>query len=203
MKKKLKNSLLVLGMVGGVALAHAGPADEMKSLLEQNQAKAAYALGKSQSGNIGDPLFDFYFGIAAIDAGVPGEGVLALERYLLVAPDNRDARFHVARGYYVLGEDQQAREEFVALLDGASSAEAEVLNRYLDAIRARESRYTPTAGFYAEMGAGWDTNINAGIRAGQVGGLPTGITVPAGATGEKEADGFSSVLVPPSPKVQA
>ena len=38
------------------------------------------------------PLFDFYFSIAALNAGAPGEGTLALERYLLQFPKNRSAQ---------------------------------------------------------------------------------------------------------------
>ena len=77
--------------------ALAAPADDVKALLDQGKDREAYETGKAASDALGTPLFDFYFGIAALNAGVPGEGVLALERYLLQFPDNRSAQFQLAR----------------------------------------------------------------------------------------------------------
>ena len=47
----------------------AAPSDDIKALLEQGKAAAAYAEGKKYPEQLGDPAFDFFFGIAAIDAG--------------------------------------------------------------------------------------------------------------------------------------
>ena len=171
----------------------AAPVDDVKLLLEQGKDRQAYEAGKSASDALGTPLFDFYFGIAALNAGVPGEGVLALERYLLQFPDNRSAQFQVARGYYILGEDERARQEFSALAADAKDAELGSINQFLDAIRARESRYRPSASAYVELGLGRDSNVNSGVVAGQVAGLPTGIVVAPGQTGEKRSDSFGSV----------
>ena len=102
------------------AMALAAPADDVKALLEQGKDREAYAAGKAAPDALGTPLFDFYFGIAALNAGVPGEGVLAIERYLLQFPDNRSAQFQLARGYFILGEDERATEEFSNLVASAS-----------------------------------------------------------------------------------
>jgi hypothetical protein len=143
--------------------ALAAPGDEVKVLLEKGDAAAAYAEGKKHPDQLGDPAFDFYFGIAAIDAGHPGEGVLALERYLLNFPDNVSARLQVGRGYFVLGDDAQARVEFEALrkLDPPPDVVA-AIDRFLDAIRLRETRYSMSSGAFVEVGAGYDSNANAG-----------------------------------------
>lgn len=175
-------------------LAAAAPADEVKALLEQGKDRQAYELGKAATEALGTPLFDFYFGIAALNGGVPGEGVLALERYLLQFPENRSAQFQLARGYFILGEDQRAREEFSALAPGATGAELDNITQFLDAIRARESRYKPTSSAFVELGAGYDSNINSGIRSGQVAGLPPGFIVAPGQSSERQADSFNSVL---------
>ena len=172
--------------------AVAAPADDVKALLEQGKDHEAYEAGKAAPDALGTPLFDFYFGIAALNAGVPGEGVLAIERYLLQYPDNRSAQFQLARGYFILGEDQRAREEFSALAATASGVELDNLNKFLDAIRARESRYKPTSTAFAEFGVGYDTNINGGIKSGQVAGLPLGFIVAPGQSSEKQADTFTS-----------
>jgi hypothetical protein len=151
--------------------ATATPSEDIKALLEQGKPAEAYELGHGQPDQLGDPLFDFFYGISALDANHAGEGVLALERYLLNFPANRSARFHLARGYFILGEDQRARDEFENLLTDASGAEKIALERYLDAIRARESRYLPTTTGWIEAGIGYDSNLNAGTRSNDLGVL--------------------------------
>jgi len=175
------------------AAAWAAPADEMRSLLEQNKAQDAYQLGRASPELLGDPAFDFFYGIAAIDAGHPGEGVLALERYILVFPNNGDARFQLARGYFILGEDQRARDEFETLLPNSTGNQKIAIERYLDAIRTRESRYQPTAKVYVEAGLGVDTNINAGLSSGatpQIPGLGTLPAVSSNSISAREQDTF-------------
>jgi len=151
------------------ALAQAAPADEVKDLLEAGKPSEAYTAAKKTPDEIGKPAFDFYFGIAAIDAGHVGEGVLALERYLLTFPDNFSARQQLARGYFMLGENARAREEFTSLRNSSPPPEVlAAIDRYLDAIRAREARYSLTSGFYVEFGIGHDSNVNAAPASGSV-----------------------------------
>lgn len=168
--------------------------DDIKALMEQNKFAQAYQLGKANPDQLGDPLFDFYFGITALDAGAPGEGVLALERYALSYPENRNARFNLARGYYILGEDQRARDEFEALRSGAADDELAAIERFLDAVRARESRYQSTANLWLEAGLGSDSNINAGVSNNHVldiPGLATFVPVPD-SVAVKESDWYYS-----------
>ena len=144
--------------------AYATIADEVKTMLEQGKAKEAYELGRQHPELLGDPVFDFYYGVAAIDAGNAGEGVLALERYVINFPGNTSARLELARGYYVLGEDTRAGEEFRGVLK-TNPPEAVKFNiqRYLDAIRARESFYKTSGIAFIEAGFGYDSNVNAGV----------------------------------------
>lgn len=188
---------LISAVVTSLLLFHsaawATAADEIRSLLEQNKAQDAYQLGRTSPELLGDPAFDFFFGIAAIDAGRPGEGVLALERYILVFPNNGDARFQLARGYFILGEDQRARDEFETLLPSSTGNQKIAIERYLDAIRTRESRYQPTAKVYVEAGLGVDTNINAGLSSGatpQIPGLGTLPSVSSNSISAREQDTF-------------
>lgn len=162
----MRGTLLATALAVACANAFGAVADDVKALMEQNKFTEAYQLGKQNPDQLGDPLFDFYYGISALDVGVPGEGVLALERYILSFPDNRNARFNLARGYYILGEDQRARDEFEGLRAEASGEEAAAIDRYIDAIRARESRYQPTANLWVEAGLGHDSNINSGVNTG-------------------------------------
>jgi len=152
-----------------MAIAFAGtafsaPADEVRALLEAGRAADAYALAKKHPEALGDPAFDFHYGIAAIDTGNAGEGVLALERYILAFPGNVSARLLLARGYFALGEDARAREEFEALRQASPSADVTAtIDRFLDAIRLRESRYSTSTGLYIEAGLGFDSNVNGGV----------------------------------------
>lgn len=174
------NKTLLAALLGATILAggaQAAPADDIKALLEQKKPIEAYNLARGNPGEMGNPIFDFFYGIAAIDAGHAGEGVLALERYLLSFPDNRSARFQLARGYYVLGEDQRARDEFQNLLADASGTEKTTAERYLDAIKAREGRYQPSATGFLEAGLGFDSNINSGIAGGSTFSLPGGTSL--------------------------
>ncbi|MBA2675576.1 hypothetical protein [Ramlibacter sp.] len=77
---------VALGLLSMAMCALAAPADDIKNLLLQGKDKQAYELGRSAPAQLGEPAFDFYFGIAALNTGAPGEGVLALERYLLQFP---------------------------------------------------------------------------------------------------------------------
>ena len=169
--------------------AYAAPADDLKGLLDQGKAAEAYALGKKNPDQLGNPAFDFYFGIAAVDAGHAGEGVLALERYIANFPDNMQARLELARAYFVLGDNARAREEFDLVQKSNPPAPVQAnIERFKDAIRARESAYQTTAGFYAEIGAGYDSNVSGGV------GSPN-ITLPVFGpvtltSGVKTADSF-------------
>lgn len=156
----------ILAFAASATVAYAAPADEVKALIDQGKAAEAYAAGKKYPDQLGNPAFDFYYGVAAIDAGHAGEGVLALERYVANFPDNLQARLELARGYYVLGDDARAREEFDAVqkANPPPGVQANV-QRFMDAIRAREAQYKTTSGFYAEAGFGHDSNVNGGLSS--------------------------------------
>lgn len=171
----------LLGALGIVVLstvslpALAAPADELRQLLEQGRAAQAYQTGKQHPGELGKPDFDFYFGIAAVDSGHAGEGVLALERYVIQFPDNDRARLELGRAYFVLGELVRAREEFEAVLKRSPPAAVRLnVERFLDAIKSQESRYTTTATGYVEAGGGYDSNINSGV-SGTLVNVPAGV----------------------------
>jgi hypothetical protein len=171
----------------------AAPADDVQALLEKGDAKAAYELGRKHRDQLGNPAFDFYFGIAAIESGNAGEGVLALERYVLTFPDNVSARLQLARGYFALGEDARARDEFESLRALKPPADiAATVDRFLDAIRLRESRYTPSGGLYVELGIGYDSNVNGGVANANI-FLPNLGPVIVAQSGQRISDGFTNL----------
>lgn len=161
--------LLLAAALASPLLAAADPQADLKALVAQGRAADAYALGSRHPERLGDPAFDYFFGVAAVDAGHSAEGVLALERYLLTYPDNPQARLELARGYFILGEDARAREEFEAVL--ALQPPADVVSnvgRYLDALRSREARYQTSARAYVEAGLGADSNANGGVSSASI-----------------------------------
>jgi hypothetical protein len=132
--------------------------------MQQGRYEQIYALGAQHPELLGTPEFDYYFGIAATDSGHGGEGVLALERYLIRYPDNVQARAELARAYFLLDEDDRAAEEFAKVLKAnPEAAVRRTVERFLDLIAARRSRYQPTAAFYVEGGIGRDSNTNGGV----------------------------------------
>ena len=178
-------------MMSFISALHAAPADDIKILLERGNAAEAYSLGAAHPGLLGQPVFDFYFGIAAIDSGHAGEGVLALERYVINFPGNARARLELARGYFVLGEDARASEEFDRILktDPPAATRANI-ERFMDAIRSRQSLYMATAGFFIEAGYGYDSNTNGGVSNAGI-NLPIFGNVVVNASGVKAGSGFS------------
>lgn len=192
MKIKLASLLIAAFSLSGSA--HASVTDDVRGLVEQNRFSEAFELGKKNPDLLGDPVFDFFYGIAAMESGRVGDGVLSLERYVLSYPDNRNARFNLARGYYMLGEDQRAKDEFEGLLNTDISSEQRInVERYLDAIRAREARYQPTANLWVEAGLGYDNNINSGLSTATLSIPGLGPLILANdSTVAREADWFAS-----------
>lgn len=146
-------------------LAPAAPADELRDLVQKGRAAEAYAAGKRGAASA-DPEFGYYFGIAAIDSGHAGEGVLALERYLARFPADERARFDLARGYYALGDLLRARKAFETVLGRRPSAERRAtIERFLDSIQAQASRHASASSLYFDLGGGLDSNAVAGLGA--------------------------------------
>lgn len=189
---KLRRWLLLL------AAAACGPAladttGDLRVLVEQGRHAAAYELASRHTELLGEPDFDYYFGIAAIDSGHAGEGLLALERCLVLAPGNLAIRAELARAYFVLGEDQRAREEFEIVLKAApGDAVRRTVERYLDAIAAREAKRRPGASFYVDTGLGTDSNVNGGVSSSNI-SLPVFGDVLVAPGGVRQSDHFSAL----------
>jgi len=169
MKLTKTNSLLLgvcLSLASPLMMADGFNSAQIETLRKQGKAQQAYDLAITFRNEYeGDPVFDFYYGIAALDAGKLSEGVLALERAALTTKPNTlvntRSRLELARGYFLLKEDTRSRQEFELVL--ATKPPAEVVNnvkKFLRIIRLRESEYRSTASAYVEVALGHDTNIN-------------------------------------------
>jgi len=167
MKLKTKTNSLLLGLcvslVTPLVFAETFNAKQVDTLRKQGKAQQAYELALKYRAELeGDAVYDFAYGLAAVDAGKLSEGVLALERVVLAKPKHSVARLELARAYFLLKEDTRARQEFEVVL--AKNPPADVVanvKKFLRIIRLRESEYKSTASAYVEVALGHDTNINS------------------------------------------
>lgn len=158
---------------GALALFHlpafADVADEIKVLIEQGKAKEAYELGLKHQDQLGEPRFDYAFGVAAIDSGRVSLGVLSLERVLLANPGDDLVRLELARGYFNLGEYQRAKDEFLEVKSHKPPAGVvSTIDIYLDLIKAKEKKQRVNGSVYAEVGVGYNSNVNAATSVNSI-----------------------------------
>jgi len=164
---KTKTNSLLLGLcvslVTPLVFAETFNAKQVDTLRKQGKAQQAYELALKYRAELeGDAVYDFAYGLAAVDAGKLSEGVLALERVVLTKPDHSLARLELARAYFLLKEDTRARQEFEVVL--AKNPPADVVanvKKFLRIIRLRESQYTSSGSAYVQVALGHDSNISS------------------------------------------
>lgn len=155
-------------------LALAGPVradviDDLKSLIEQGRFAEAFDLGLRNEKLAGNPVYDYYFGVAAIDSGRASLGVLALERVLLDNPGNDLARLELARGYFVIGDYERAREEFLFMRSKQLPVSVQAsVDRYLNAIRTNDPKFRVVRRTFFEYGGGYNSNVNSATSASTI-----------------------------------
>lgn len=111
----------------------------------------------------GDAEFDLLYAFCALELGDTGLAMLALERVLAVEPGSAQARFLLARSYFLLGDLDAARREFELLLSLKLAPElGGSVGQYLDAIAARNPGEDTLVGGYAAVGIGHDSNVTGG-----------------------------------------
>ena len=167
--RALRFSLASLLFILLSELAFADVSDEMKVLIEQNKAKEAYELGLKHQDQLGNERFDYVFGVAAIDSGRVSLGVLSLERVLLANPGDDLVRLELARGYYNLGEYPRAKDEFNEVLSHKPPpGVVNTINIYLEAIKSKEKKDRINGSVYAEVGGGYNSNVNTATAVNNI-----------------------------------
>lgn len=184
--------VLLCGLFGST---FAAIPDEMKALIEKQRPKEAYELGLKYPEMLGEPLFDYVFGVAAVDSGRVSLGVLALERVLLDNPGDDLARLELARAYFALGEYQRSREEFTAVKRNQPPASVvNTVNLYLDEIKRKEGLYKIQYRAYGELGGGYNSNVNVATSVDSI-YLPTvgSLSLSAGMRPKASPFGFGAL----------
>ncbi|MCW8888043.1 MAG: surface lipoprotein assembly modifier [Gammaproteobacteria bacterium] len=164
--------LLLIVMFALPGLTIAEPViEQLKSLTDQNQYAKAYQLATENRDQLeGDLEFDFLYGVAAIDTGHVNEGVFALERVVFSQPKNHLARLELARGYFLQGDDTRSRQAFERVLKvKPPESVVKIVNKFIAAIRVRESQYKSSSTAYVDIEVGSDSNVNAGPERNTLG----------------------------------
>ena len=193
---KIRIALILAGLLAaGLARADA-VTDNAKSLLDQGNAKAAFALLEPlESERAGDPAYDFLLGLAALEVGKNTNAVFALERVLAVDPNHVRARAEIARAYAALGETKTARQEFETVKQqGVPPEVAVTIDRLLSAIERVEDEGRTVVRGYVEGTVGHDTNVNSATANRDV-AVPLfgGAIFTLGPGGVRRSDTFTSV----------
>lgn len=156
----LPNRAVHLAIGAAVTLALPVPAFAQSDTVDPIR----YAALAAQVGDrAGDPAFDYELAIAAIDAGVYGEAIIALQRVLALQPNNAAARAELARAYALAGDIDTARAEFATVVDDPSLPDP-VRNRFTRFVRQFDRQIqgggSDVSGF-VDARVGYDDNINA------------------------------------------
>lgn len=170
-RQKIKFVFISLGLALTLLAnpAFADVADEIQVLIEQGRAKEAYELGLKHQDQLGEPRFDYAFGVAAVDSGRVSLGVLSLERVLLANPSDDLVRLELARAYYNLGEYQRAKDEFMEVKShNPPAGVVNTINIYLDLIKTADRKNNPNGSLFAEFGVGYNSNVNTATAVGNI-----------------------------------
>ena len=194
--------LATLGLLAAFALIPQVHAEvdslvrDAAALADKGQSKAAFdLLDAKEPGRAGDADFDLVFGIAANQAEQYSRAIFALERVLLVQPDNARARAELARALFAVGDTKNARTLLgQAKEQGVPVEVAKTIDQFLQAIDKVDEAGRSSVKAYVEAGLGYDNNVN-GAPSNNVVAVPAlgGLLVTLTPAGTKTAASFLSL----------
>lgn len=134
-----------------LTLAESGAAQKAFEMLEPLELERS-----------GDPDFDLVLGIAANQAGHHTRAIFALERTLMVNPNNARARAELGHALYSVGDNAGAKSMLgQAKTQGIPEAAARTIDQLLQTIDRLEAEADSSTRFYVEAMAGYDDNVNS------------------------------------------
>lgn len=144
--------------------------DTLKSLIEKGKTEAAYKYGiKNFEEHAGDPLFDLYFGISAIETGHIERAIMSFERILMIYPQQHRARLELGRAYFIIGNYERAKPEFEEILNtSAPESVKQKVKNFLDEIDKRIAERSVNFSAYIDFAVGHDSNINGATAYDEV-----------------------------------
>jgi hypothetical protein len=176
------------------ALASDETLNRASALLHTGHPQDAYVLLEPLTDQrASDPDFDYALGLAALDTGHRAEAILAFQRALAMRPDFGEARAEIARAYALSGDVDTARREF-ALVSGDPTIPDPVRQRFGALVSGLDRINKPGLNVtgYGEVGAGYDSNVNAATNQAQLIIPLFSFLGPATLSGaaQRQADGF-------------
>ncbi len=136
--------------------------EEARRLIADGRAAEAHRLlAPREIEMAGQPLFDYLFGVAALDSGHMAEAISAFGRVLAATPEAASARLELGRALFESGDRAAARRQFDWLLSQRPApsvqAAAAAYLRAMDRPARAAGSWTRTF----EFGGGYDSNANA------------------------------------------
>ena len=165
----------------------AAPIDDLRTAVEAGDSAAAYARHCATSIDAPErpPEFDLWCGVAAVDIGRSGEGVLALERYVLQFPDDARAPRAGARLFLRRRRRPRRAKNSKRVRQKPAAAGGPGRHRSLSCGARPIARPAIAAGARrsSRSAAGYDSNASAGVAQAAI-GLPVlgPVTVDASAS---------------------
>ncbi|MFZ3191863.1 MAG: tetratricopeptide repeat protein [Moraxellaceae bacterium] len=143
----------------------------------------------------GEPIFDYLYGLAALNSGELDQARFAFERILIAQPNHHRARLELARLQMAQGQWVHANENFSFVL---SHEPPEAVRQNIERMRAELSRRAadqqPQQQFQLSLSGGHDANINSATSLRSIdlnfAGLGT-LTATLPDAAREQATGFS------------
>ena len=143
-------------------LQRSSTARQLAELLQRQQHEAAYALATQHlSREEGDPDFDFYYGLAALENGRAQEASFVFERLVALSPENDRFRLEYARALYQIKRYAEAEQQFRLVLEhNPPAAVVNNIERFIERVGSARDEVNKRWEGFVELGAGYDSNIN-------------------------------------------
>ncbi len=136
--------------------------DAQTMIREGRPADALRLLAANEVALAGEPLYDYLYGVAALDSGQAALAVPAFERVLANDPKSAHARLELGRALFESGDRSAARRQFTYLLSqNPPPTVRDTANAYLRLMEAPPA--ARSSGWHAgyEFGTGYDSNANS------------------------------------------
>tara|TARA_B110000858_G_scaffold198526_1_gene266249 strand:+ start:11915 stop:12466 length:552 start_codon:yes stop_codon:yes gene_type:complete len=163
----LSNPLTVL------AAEDESPTPEMQNLINSEEYQQAYDLGTANLEEWeGDPQFDYFFGLAALEIGNANEAVFALERTASTSSNVRlrsRAQLDLARAYFVTNNLTASENLFLLVLETNPPVNVQQnIQVFLQLIGSRRDAQSPTFNWSISSVIGSDSNANSATSNGLI-----------------------------------
>ncbi|MFL0796472.1 MAG: tetratricopeptide repeat protein [Cellvibrionaceae bacterium] len=136
---------------------------ELQQLLDEKKYGDAWiAANQLRNDQEGNEVFDFFYGLAALETANVDEALFAFERVLFVNPNHHRARLEMARCYFLLG-DMDSAETALLAVENVNPPEnvRKNIQKFREKIDSVKSRREITWRPRMELAGGVDSNANS------------------------------------------